>query len=203
MAFEMMQLPYAYNALEPTIDAQTVELHYSKHHAAYLKNLNTALEKYPQFFDLKIEQILADLNSIPEDIRGTVRNNGGGYYNHNIYWAIMGPNRGGEPSGQLAAGINSAFGSFASFKEQLEKAGMGRFGSGWAWLSKKADGGLVIHSTPNQDTPLADGYFPVIGVDVWEHAYYLKYQNRRAEYLANWWNLVNWEEAERRFAEGR
>jgi Fe-Mn family superoxide dismutase len=203
MAFEMMQLPYAYNALESYIDAQTVELHYSKHHATYLKNLNTALEKYPQFFDLKIEQILADLDSIPEDIRGVVRNNGGGYYNHNIYWAIMGANRGGEPSGRLAAAINAAFGSFASFKEQVEKAGMGRFGSGWAWLSKKADGGLVIHSTPNQDTPLAEGNFPVIGVDVWEHAYYLKYQNRRAEYLANWWNLVNWEEAERRFAEGR
>jgi len=203
MAFEMMPLPYASDALEPTIDAQTVELHYGKHHAAYLKNLNTALEKYPQFFDLKIEQILSDLDSIPEDIRAAVRNNAGGYYNHNIYWAIMGPQRGGEPSGRLAAAVHAAFGSFSSFKEQMEKAGMGRFGSGWAWLSKKADGGLLVHSTPNQDTPLADGHFPVIGVDVWEHAYYLKYQNRRAEYLANWWNLVNWDEAERRFVEGR
>jgi Fe-Mn family superoxide dismutase len=203
MAFEMTPLPYAYDALETYIDAQTVELHYGKHHAAYLKNLNTALEKYPQFFDLKIEQILSDLDSIPDDIRAAVRNNAGGYYNHNIYWAIMGPRRGGEPSGRLAAAINAAFGSFSSFKEQLEKAGMGRFGSGWAWLSKKSDGGLLVHSTPNQDTPLADGFFPVIGVDVWEHAYYLKYQNRRAEYLSNWWNLVNWDEAERRFVEGR
>jgi Fe-Mn family superoxide dismutase len=203
MAFEMHPLAYAYNALEPFIDAQTVELHYSKHHATYLKNLNTALEKHPQFFDLKIEQILADLNGLPEDIRTVVRNNGGGYYNHNIYWAVMGPNHGGEPVGRLATAVNVAFGSFAGLKEQVEKAGLGRFGSGWAWLSKKADGGLVIHSTPNQDTPLADGLFPIIGVDVWEHAYYLKYQNRRAEYLTNWWNLVNWEEAERRFTIGR
>ena len=203
MAFEMVKLPYAYDALESYIDAQTVELHYSKHHATYLKNLNTALEKYPQFFDLKIEQILSDLDSIPEDIRGTVRINGGGYYNHNIYWAVMGPRRVADPVGRLASAINPPFGSFSSFKEQVEKAGLGRFGSGWAWLSKKADGGLVIHSTPNQDTPLAEGLFPVIGVDVWEHAYYLKYQNRRAEYLSNWWNLVNWEEAERRFVEGR
>ncbi len=129
----------------------------------------------------------------------TVRNNGGGVFNHNIYWAIMGPNRGGEPVGNLARAIEKTFGSFASFKEQLEKAGLGRFGSGWAWLSKKADGTLVIHSTPNQDTPLAEGLYPIIGVDVWEHAYYLKYQNRRAEYLSNWWNLVNWEEAEKRY----
>jgi superoxide dismutase, Fe-Mn family len=203
MAFELPPLPYASNALEPSIDAQTVELHYGKHHTTYLKNLNTALEKYPQFFDLKLEQILSDLNNIPEDIRTIVRNNAGGVYNHNIYWAIMGPKRGGEPVGSLAAAIKTSFGSFASFKEQLEKAGLGRFGSGWAWLSRKSDGGLLIHSTPNQDTPLAEGYHPVIGVDVWEHAYYLKYQNRRAEYLTNWWNVVNWEEAERRFVEGR
>jgi len=203
MAFELPPLPYASDALEPTIDAQTVELHYGKHHTTYLKNLNTALEKYPQFFDLKLEQILSDLNSIPEDIRMIVRNNAGGVYNHNIYWAIMGPKGGGDPVGSLAAAINSTFGGFASFKEQLEKAGLGRFGSGWAWLSKKSDGGLLIHSTPNQDTPLADGHFPVIGVDVWEHAYYLKYQNRRAEYLSNWWKVVNWEEAERRFVAGR
>jgi superoxide dismutase, Fe-Mn family len=203
MAFELPALPYAYNALEPFIDAQTVELHYSKHHATYLKNLNTALEKYPQFFESKIEQILGDLNSVPEDVRTAVRNNGGGLYNHNIYWAIMGPKRGGDPVGKLSAAINAGFGSFAALKEQLEKAGLGRFGSGWAWLSKKPDGALVVHSTPNQDTPLADGLFPVIGVDVWEHAYYLKYQNRRAEYLTNWWNLVNWQEAERRFVEGK
>ncbi len=203
MAFELQPLPYAYAALEPVIDAQTVELHYSKHHATYLKNLNAALEKYPQFFDLQIEQILKDLNSIPEDIRTAVRNNGGGFYNHNIYWAIMQPGGGVEPEGRLAEAINAAFGNLANMKEQLEKAGLARFGSGWAWLSKKSDGGLVIHSTPNQDTPLAEDLFPVIGVDVWEHAYYLKYQNRRAEYLSNWWNLVNWEVAQRRFDEER
>lgn len=203
MAFQLPPLPYGYNALEPFIDAQTVELHYSKHHTTYLNNLNTALEKYSQQFDRKIEAILSDLNSVPDDVRMAVRNNGGGLYNHNIYWAIMGPNRGGEPSGKLGAAINSAFGNFAALKDQIQKAGLGRFGSGWAWLSKKADGGLVVHSTPNQDTPLAEGLFPVIGVDVWEHAYYLKYQNRRAEYLTNWWNLVNWDEAERRFVEGK
>lgn len=203
MSFELQPLPYAYNALEPYIDAKTVELHYSKHHATYLSNLKSALEKHQELSNLSIEQILKDLDRIPEDIRTAVRNNGGGFYNHNIYWAIMGPNRGGEPTGSLGEAIRSAFGNFQSFKEQLEKAGLGRFGSGWAWLSKRQDGSLVIHSTPNQDTPLAENLFPVIGVDVWEHAYYLKYQNRRAEYLQNWWNVVNWEEAERRFQQGR
>ena len=203
MAFELPALPYAYNALEPYIDAQTVELHYSKHHATYQKNLNTALEKYPQFFGMTLDKIMSDLNSVPEDVRMTVRNNGGGLYNHNIYWAIMGSGKGGEPVGKLASAITAAFGSFTALKEQVEKAGLGRFGSGWAWLSKKADGSLVVHSTPNQDTPLADGFSPIIGVDVWEHAYYLKYQNRRAEYLANWWNLVNWGEADRRFGESK
>ena len=203
MAFEMLPLPYAYDALEPSIDAKTVELHYSKHHATYLTNLNAALDKHPELGNQRIEQILSDLNRFPEDIRMVVRNNGGGYYNHNIYWAIMGPNAGGEPTGSLGEAIRSTFGSFASFKEQIEKAGLGRFGSGWAWLSKQNDGKLVIHSTPNQDTPLAEGLFPVIGVDVWEHAYYLKYQNRRAEYLSNWWNVVNWGEAERRYQQGK
>jgi superoxide dismutase, Fe-Mn family len=203
MSFQMVPLPYAYDALEPYIDAQTVELHYSKHHQTYLNNLNGALEKHPELGNLTIEQLMSDLDSVPEDIRTVVRNNGGGYYNHNIYWAIMGPNQGGEPTGALAEAIRSTFGSFDSFKEQIEKAGLGRFGSGWAWLSKKGDGSLVIHSTPNQDTPLAEGLYPVIGVDVWEHAYYLKYQNRRAEYLTNWWNLVNWEEAGRRFQQGK
>lgn len=203
MTFQMIPLPYGYDALEPSIDAKTVELHYSKHHQTYLTNLNGALEKHPELGNLTIEQLLSDLNRVPEDIRTVVRNNGGGYYNHNIYWAIMGPNRGGEPTGRLGEAISSTFGSFSSFKEQIEKAGLGRFGSGWAWLSKKQDGSLTIHSTPNQDTPLAEGLFPVIGVDVWEHAYYLKYQNRRAEYLTNWWNVVNWEEAERRYQEGK
>jgi Fe-Mn family superoxide dismutase len=203
MAFQMIALPYAYDALEPYIDSKTVELHYSKHHQTYLNNLNGALEKHPQLGGLTIEQILSDLDKVPEDVRMVVRNNGGGYYNHNIYWAIMGPNQGGAPRGQLGEALRSTFGSFDSFKEQLEKAGMGRFGSGWAWLSKKQDGSLIIHSTPNQDTPLAEGLVPVIGVDVWEHAYYLKYQNRRAEYLSNWWNLVNWEEAERRYLQSK
>jgi Fe-Mn family superoxide dismutase len=203
MAFQMLALPYAYDALEPYIDAKTVELHYSKHHQTYLNNLNGALEKHPQLGRLTIEQILSDLDKVPEDVRMVVRNNGGGYYNHNIYWAIMGPNQGGAPRGPLGEALHSTFGSFDSFKEQLEKAGMGRFGSGWAWLSKKQDGSLIVHSTPNQDTPLAEGLVPVIGVDVWEHAYYLKYQNRRAEYLSNWWNLVNWEEAERRYLQSK
>jgi Fe-Mn family superoxide dismutase len=199
----MLPLPYAYDALEPAIDAKTVELHYSKHHQTYLTNLNGALDKHPELSNLTIEQLLSDLARVPEDIRTVVRNNGGGYYNHNIYWAIMGQNQGGEPTGSLADAIRTSFGSFQSLKEQIEKAGLGRFGSGWAWLSKKQDGSLVIHSTPNQDTPLAEGLFPVIGVDVWEHAYYLKYQNRRAEYLQNWWSVVNWGEAERRFQQGR
>lgn len=203
MSFQMVPLPYAYDALEPYIDAKTVELHYSKHHQTYLNNLNGALEKHPELGNLSIEQLLSDLNNVPEDVRTVVRNNGGGYYNHNIYWAIMGSQKGGEPTGKLGSAIQSTFGSFASFKEQLEKAAVGRFGSGWAWLSSKSDGSLVIHSTPNQDTPLAEGLFPIIGVDVWEHAYYLKYQNRRAEYLTNWWNVVNWEEAERRFTQGK
>lgn len=203
MAFQMQPLPYSFDALEPSIDAQTVELHYSKHHVAYLNNLNSALEKYSALANRTIEQLLGDLNSVPEDIRTTVRNNGGGYYNHNIYWATMSPNSGGEPSGQLGEAIRTTFGGFNNFKEQLQQAGMGRFGSGWAWLSLQNDGSLMIHSTANQDTPLMEGLFPVVGVDVWEHAYYLKYQNRRAEYLTNWWNVVNWPEVERRFQQRR
>jgi superoxide dismutase, Fe-Mn family len=199
MPFELQSLPYAYNALEPSIDALTVEIHYTKHHATYLKNLNGAVEKHPELFQAPIEGILKDLSKVPEDIRTVVRNNGGGYYNHMIYWAIMGPNCGGQPTGRLGQAINQTFGSFDTLKQEIEKAGLGRFGSGWAWLSKKGDGSLVVHSTPNQDTPLAEGLVPVIGVDVWEHAYYLKYQNRRADYLSNWWNVVNWEEAGRRF----
>ncbi len=199
MSFELPALPYAYNALEHAIDAMTMEIHYTKHHATYLKNLNTALEKHPELSSLSIEQILSDLNKIPEDIRTAVRNNGGGYFNHMIFWTIMGPNKGGEPTGKLATAINSTFGSAAAFKQEVEKAGLSRFGSGWAWLSRKADGSLIVHSSANQDSPLSDGLFPVIGVDVWEHAYYLKYQNRRAEYLSNWWSVVNWEEADRRF----
>jgi Fe-Mn family superoxide dismutase len=199
MTFELASLNYAYDGLEPIIDAKTVEIHYSKHHATYAKNLNAALEKYTDLSRLSIEQILSDLNKIPEDIRTAVRNNGGGFYNHTIYWQSMGPNKGGEPVGELSKAINTTFGSFSAFKEGLEKAGLGRFGSGYAWLSKKADGSLLIHSTANQDCPLSEGLKPLLVVDVWEHAYYLKYQNRRADYLSSWWNLVNWEEAEKRY----
>jgi Fe-Mn family superoxide dismutase len=201
MSFELVPLPYAYNALEPSIDALTVEIHYTKHHATYLKNLNTAIEKHPELFDWPIEKILADLNKIPEGIRTAVRNNGGGFYNHTLYWTIMGAPKSREPKGKLANALETTFGNFQAFRSEIEKAGLGRFGSGWAWLSKKADGTLMVHSTPNQDSPLSEGLFPVLGVDVWEHAYYLKYQNRRADYLTNWWNVVNWEEVERRFAE--
>ncbi|MDZ4159483.1 MAG: superoxide dismutase, partial [Anaerolineaceae bacterium] len=157
MSFQLPALHYAYDALEPSIDAKTVEIHYTKHHQTYLTNLNAALDKQPKLFELSIEAILKDLNQLPEEIRTAVRNNGGGYYNHILYWSIMGPNKGGEPKGKLSEAINNNFGNFGSFKEQLEKAGLGRFGSGWAWLSKKSDSSLVIHSTPNQDTPLAEG----------------------------------------------
>ncbi|HEY9077489.1 MAG TPA: superoxide dismutase [Anaerolineaceae bacterium] len=203
MAFELKPLPYALDALEPVIDAKTVEIHYTKHHATYLKNCNAALEKYPKLFDLSIEQILSDLNLVPEDIRTVVKNNGGGYYNHTLYWDGMGPGRGGEPVGKLAKAIDTQFGNFAAFKQEIEKAGLGRLGSGYAWLSRKQDGSLLVHATLNQDCPLSDGLFPIVVVDVWEHAYYLKYQNRRADYLTAWWNLVNWEEAERRFTSGK
>jgi Fe-Mn family superoxide dismutase len=201
MSLSMLALPYAFDALDPVIDAQTVEIHYTKHHATYLKNLNAALEKYPHLQKLTVEDMLKDLSQVPEEIRTAVRNNGGGFYNHNVYWAAMSPKSGGEPVGKLGSAITLQFGNFAGFKQELEKAGLSRFGSGWAWLSLKPDGSLIVHSTPNQDTPLAEGLFPIIGVDVWEHAYYLKYQNRRADYLANWWNVVNWKEAERRYLE--
>jgi Fe-Mn family superoxide dismutase len=200
MAFEQPPLPYPYDGLETMIDAKTVEIHYTKHHATYLKNLNAALEKHPEFFKQTIESILSNLEKVPEDIRTVVKNNGGGFYNHNLYWENMAPGHGGEPHGKVKTAIEAAFGSFGSFKEEFEKAGMGRLGSGYAWLCKKADGSLVVISTLNQDTPLADGLKPLLVVDVWEHAYYLKYQNRRAEYLANWWNLVNWDVVEKRLA---
>jgi Fe-Mn family superoxide dismutase len=202
MAFELPSLSYDYKALEPVIDAMTVEIHYSKHHATYLKNLNSFLEKQPALFDLGLEKILADLNQVPEEIRTAVRNNGGGVYNHNVYWAVMSPHK-SEPKGKLKSAIDTSFGSLDSLKQEVEKAGLGRFGSGWSWLSKKADGSLVVHSTPNQDTPLAEGLYPLLGVDVWEHAYYLKYQNRRADYLSSWWNVANWDEIERRFLDGK
>jgi superoxide dismutase, Fe-Mn family len=191
MSFELMPLPYAYDALEPFVDTLTMQIHHDKHHAGYVNNLNGALEKHPELANKSLEALLADLNAVPEDIRTTVRNNAGGTWNHNFFWEIMAPNAGGEPGGDLAAAINGTFRSFSDFKAVFEKAAMGRFGSGWAWLVKKS-GTLSVVSTPNQDNPITDGMTPLLGLDVWEHAYYLKYQNRRAEYASNWWNVVNW-----------
>ncbi|HEX9840548.1 MAG TPA: superoxide dismutase [Anaerolineales bacterium] len=192
MAFELPKLPYAVDALEPYIDAQTMSIHHTKHHQAYITNLNAALEKHPELAGKSLEDLLSDLNAVPEDIRVAVRNHGGGTWNHNMFWEIMGPKMGGAPSGAVAQPLESAFGSFDAFKSEFEKAATTRFGSGWAWLVKKGDG-LAVVSTANQDNPLSDGMTPVMGIDVWEHAYYLKYQNRRPEYISNWWNVVNWE----------
>ncbi|GAB4526570.1 MAG: superoxide dismutase SodA [Anaerolineales bacterium] len=198
MAYELPALPYAYDALEPYIDAQTMEIHHSKHHAGYTKNLNAALEKHPELFEKSIEELVGNPDAIPEDIRTAVRNNGGGYYNHAIFWTVMGPNGGGEPKGALAKAIEAGFGSFEAFKQVFSNAAATRFGSGWAWLGLKS-GKLEVISMPNQDVPLLAGLTPVLGIDVWEHAYYLKYQNRRGDYIANWWNVVNWDEVARRF----
>jgi Fe-Mn family superoxide dismutase len=180
-----------------------MEIHHDKHHAAYTNNLNKALEEFPDLQSKSIEELLASLDNIPEKIRPAVRNNGGGFANHNLFWEIMGPNKGGEPSGDLANAINAAFGSFAAFKEQFAAKGVGQFGSGWAWLVAESGGGVSLTSTPNQDTPLMQGKTPILGVDVWEHAYYLNYQNRRPDYIAAWWNVVNWDEVARRFAAAR
>jgi superoxide dismutase, Fe-Mn family len=199
MAFELPNLPYAYDALEPYVDAQTMQIHHSKHHVAYINNLNAALEKQPALATKSLEELLGDLNAVPEDIRMVVRNHGGGTYNHNLFWVFMSPKGGGEPKGALAKAIEAAFGNYTTFKENFEKAANTRFGSGWAWLSVKQGGGLVVTSTANQDSPLSEGLRPILGIDVWEHAYYLKYQNRRPEYVSNWWNVVNWEEVARRF----
>ena len=199
MSFELSVLPYSFDALEPYIDATTVEIHYTKHHATYLKNLNAAIEKHPEFFEWSLEKILSNLDQIPEDIRTAVRNNGGGVYNHNIYWLNLVALKSTEPAGKISDEINKAFGDYAGFRAEFEKAGLTRFGSGYAWLSAKPDGQIVLHSTANQDSPLQEGWTPLLVVDVWEHAYYLKYQNRRAEYLANFWNIVNWKEVEHRY----
>jgi superoxide dismutase, Fe-Mn family len=200
MAFELPALPYATNALEPHIDARTMEIHHGKHHNAYVTNLNKALEGHPDLQGKSIEELLTSLDSIPEAIRGAVRNNGGGHYNHTMFWQIMGPSKGGEPTGDLAAAINTAFGSFAAFKEKFAAAGVGRFGSGWAWLLADKGGAVSITSTPNQDNPISEGKTAILGVDVWEHAYYLNYQNRRPDYIAAWWNVVNWDEVAKRYA---
>ena len=200
MAFELPPLPYPENALEPNIDARTMSIHHDKHHAAYTNNLNNALEALPDLAPKSIEELLGDLNSVPESIRTAVRNNGGGYANHSLFWNVMGPSAGGKPSGDLAAAIDAAFGSFDSFKETFSKAGATRFGSGWAWLYVDRGGKLAVTSTPNQDTPLMDGNTPILGLDVWEHAYYLNYQNRRGDYIAAWWNVVNWDAVAQNFA---
>jgi Fe-Mn family superoxide dismutase len=200
MAHELPALPYATNALEPHIDARTMEIHHGKHHAAYVTNLNKALESAPDLQNKSAEELIKDLNAVPEGIRTAVRNNGGGHVNHSMFWQIMGPNGGGQPSGDLAAAINAAFGSFDAFVEKVNAAGATRFGSGWAWLSLDGSGKLVVHSTANQDNPMMEGMQPILGVDVWEHAYYLNYQNRRPDYLKAWWNVVNWDAVASRYA---
>jgi Fe-Mn family superoxide dismutase len=199
MPHTLPPLPYPTNALEPHIDAQTMEIHHGKHHNAYVTNLNAALEKAPELANKSLEDLLKNLTAVPEAIRTAVRNNGGGHWNHSQFWKTMGPNGGGAPSGKLAEAINSAFGDFEKFKEQFNAAGVGRFGSGWVWLVNEG-GKLAITSSPNQDNPLMDGKSaPLLGNDVWEHAYYLKYQNRRPDYLKAWWNTVNWSEVSKRF----
>jgi len=197
MAHALPSLPYAPDALEPHIDKQTMEIHHGKHHAAYVNNLNAALEKHSDLQSKSVEDLIRGINTVPEDIRTAVRNNGGGHANHSMFWQIMGPNAGGAPSGAIAEALKSSFGSFESFKEQFAKAGVGRFGSGWAWVVDTGSK-LVIESTPNQDSPLMEGKKAVFGLDVWEHAYYLKYQNRRPDYITAWWNVVNWAEINKR-----
>jgi Fe-Mn family superoxide dismutase len=196
MAQTLPALPYDFAALEPHIDAQTMQIHHGKHHQAYVTNLNAALDKHPDLHSRSLDDLVKGIASVPEDIRTAVRNNGGGHWNHSLFWKVMGPGAGGAPSGEVASGINAAFGSFDKFKEQFQAAGMGRFGSGWAWLVDNG-GTLAITSTPNQDNPLMEGKKAILGVDVWEHAYYLKYQNRRADYLTAFWNVVNWGEVNR------
>ncbi len=192
MAHELPPLPYTHDALEPHIDTLTMQIHHGKHHQAYVTNLNKALESAPELAGKSAEDLIKDLAAVPEAIRTAVRNNGGGHVNHSFFWKLMGPNAGGEPTGPLADDIKATFGSFDEFKAKFQAAGVGRFGSGWAWLVVGKDGKLAITSTPNQDNPLTDGLKPILGCDVWEHAYYLKYQNRRPDYLAAWWNVVNW-----------
>ncbi|MBD2353324.1 superoxide dismutase [Tolypothrix sp. FACHB-123] len=200
-AIQLPPLPYAYDALEPHIDARTMQFHHDKHHAAYVKNLNAALEKYPQLKSRSVEDLLRQLDRVPEDIRKTVRNNGGGHVNHSMFWQIMKPQGGGEPTGAIASAIKENFGSFADFKKQFNAAGAAQFGSGWVWLVRNKTGKLEVTTTANQDTPLSQGLYPILGNDVWEHAYYLNYQNRRADYLEAWWNVLNWDEINKRFAD--
>jgi Fe-Mn family superoxide dismutase len=199
MAFELPKLPYAVDALEPYIDAQTMSIHHGKHHQAYITNLNAAIEKHPELANKSLEDLLSNLNAVPEDIRTAVRNHGGGTWNHNLFWEIMAPKASVTPRTELLKALESSFGSFDAFKSEFEKAAIGRFGSGWAWLVRKGDS-LAVVSTANQDSPLSDGLMPLLAIDVWEHAYYLKYQNRRPEYISNWWNVVNWEAVADRYS---
>jgi len=198
--FKLPELGYAYDALEPHIDARTMEIHHSKHHAAYVNNLNAALEKHADQQKRELTDLLSNLDSVPEDIRTAVRNNGGGHINHTFFWKIMAPGGSNQPTGDLAKAIDQKFGSFDALKEAINKAGAGRFGSGWAWLIRDKSGDLAVTSTPNQDSPIMTGETPILGVDVWEHAYYLKYQNRRPDYLSAWWNVVNWDVVAEKFA---
>ena len=199
MAHQLPPLPYDFAALEPHIDAQTMQIHHGKHHAAYVNNLNAALEKHTNLQEKSAEDLIRNLSAVPEDIRTAVRNNGGGHVNHTMFWQIMGPGKGGAPTGAIAEAINGAFGSFDAFKDQMNKGGAARFGSGWVWLVDNG-GKLAVESTANQDNPMMEGKKPVFGIDVWEHAYYLKYQNRRPDYLAAWWNVANWDEINKRLA---
>jgi len=203
MAFTLPPLPYAYNALEPHIDERTMQIHHDNHHGAYVKNLNAALEPYPDLQKKSAEELIANLDALPEPIRAPVRNNGGGHVNHSMFWEMMAPGGAKEPAGALADAISKAFGGLAQFKEQFAKAFVGRFGSGWAWLIADRNGALTIDSTPNQDTPLMSAKKPVLGCDVWEHAYYLKYQYRRPDYVSAWWNVVNWTDIGRRYDRAR
>jgi Fe-Mn family superoxide dismutase len=198
MPHTLPPLPYEFAALEPHIDARTMEIHHGKHHQAYVNNLNAALDRHPELHQRTLEHLLRNLNELPDDIRTTVRNNGGGHHNHSLFWTIMGPKAGGAPTGKLAEAIAGTFGTFDKFKELLAQAATGRFGSGWAWLAVSG-GKLEVYSTPNQDSPVMEGKTPILGLDVWEHAYYLKYQNRRPDYVSAWWNVVNWTEVGRRF----
>jgi Fe-Mn family superoxide dismutase len=199
LAFQLPDLPYAKNALEPHIDERTMEIHHDRHHAAYVNNLNNAIQGQSDLESKSIEDLLRDIDSVPENIRTAVRNNGGGHANHTLFWEIMGPNGGGEPGGALADAINAKFGGFDQFKEKVNTAGAGQFGSGWAWLVVDGNGDVDVYSTPNQDSPLMRGHTPILGVDVWEHAYYLKYQNARPAYLEAWWNTVNWDAVAARY----
>lgn len=197
--FTLPDLPYAYNALEPYIDEATMRVHHDKHHKTYMDKLNAALEKYPAFYEKKIQDVLSDLSQVPEDARTAVKNHGGGYLHHALFWQMMKPDGGGNPTGKIAEAITETFGSFQVFKEKFSASAAGLFGSGWTWLVKDGQGKLSILNTPNQDSPVSQGFQPLLALDVWEHAYYLSYQNRRPEYIEKWWNVVHWEEAENRY----